>query len=85
MIVPVLAESHTEFIRFIKEMNLNRGHFAYITKDQGLRGYRGLVLTVGNWWSNANYDSDFHHYLEVMARHGQVSVVKGLPSTVMVD
>lgn len=77
-VTPILAEDYNEFKKFIWDNNLNIGHFAYITSQNTIRGQRGLIIAVGRWWRNKSYTSDFHDYLEQMARIGVISVVKGI-------
>lgn len=84
-ITPVLAENYEVFVRFIKEQNLNIGHFAYISHYEGIKGYRGLIITVSRYWRNPNYNADFFSCLEDMSKIGHVSVIKGLWSTVTID
>lgn len=77
-VTPILVQDYIEFKRFIRENNLNIGHFAYVVNQDTIRGHRGLIMAVGRWWLNKNYDADFHRLLEGYARMGIVSVVKGI-------
>ncbi len=84
-VVPILAESYDIFRKFVHENNLSLKHFAYISTKENLKDYQGLVITIGRWWRNESYNADFHKQLEDYAHDGQVSVVKGLWSTVTLD
>ncbi|HDR8454007.1 TPA: hypothetical protein QC364_000799 [Bacillus cereus] len=84
-ITPILAENYDIYRKFISEKNLNLRHFAYISNKDNLQGYQGLIITIGRWWRNKSYNADFHDSLERSAHKGDVSVVKGLWSSVVLD
>ncbi|GAB6253546.1 hypothetical protein BCSAG_48640 [Bacillus cereus] len=77
-ITPVLAESYNAFRSYIEQHNLNTSHFSYINNGDNLRGYSGLIVTVGCWWRNERYRSmGFHDVLNSYVHTGRVSLIKG--------
>lgn len=77
-VTPVLAESYPAFRSYIKEHDLNVSHFSYTNNRESLRGYSGLVITVGHWWRNERYRSmGFHDFLNSCIHSGRLSLVKG--------
>lgn len=75
--VPVMAESQHAFKQYIEEHKLNRGHFDYISGEGSIRGRRGVILTVGKWWRNPNFqrNEDFAQILNGMVNTGCISLI----------
>jgi hypothetical protein len=76
MRAPVLAESLTVFNAYINEHKLNRSHFDYISNHTSIRGRRGVFLTVGRWWRNPNYRTEwFYEALKGSMNNGNCSLI----------
>ncbi|MGE6347994.1 hypothetical protein ACQKIY_25030 [Bacillus mycoides] len=70
-IIPVLAPSYQEFRYFVQDNQLKFQQFAYITTEDSLRGYGGIVIVLPNWKRNDKYDVNFRRRLiemEVLKR-----------------
>ncbi|KEK23967.1 hypothetical protein [Bacillus gaemokensis] len=77
-VTPVLAQSLSAFKAYIEEHKLNISHFSYINSGDNLRGYRGLIITVGRWWRNDRYRSiEFYDTINSLVYNGHVSVIQG--------
>jgi len=77
-ITPILAENETKFRSYLKEHKLNSRHFSYIATSENLRGYRGLIITVGRWWRNPRYDNPrFYEFINSLTYGGRVSIIQG--------
>lgn len=76
-IIPVMAENYNKFCAYLKENNLNKRHFAYISDPQQLRGYDGIVLCIGLWSQNVKYSNyDFWDLVTYLRYSGRVSFIK---------
>ncbi|HFK1543552.1 TPA: hypothetical protein ACGXM3_005387 [Bacillus cereus] len=62
-IIPVLAPSYQEFRYFVQDNQLKFQQFAYITTEDNLRGYGGIVIALPNWKRNHKYDVNFRRRL----------------------
>jgi hypothetical protein len=77
-ITPILAESFQSFRNYLSKHKLNPRHFAYVGSVWNLRGYRGLVVTVGHWWKNPKYrNQEFYDQLNQYVYSGLISVIQG--------
>jgi hypothetical protein len=76
--VLVLASSLHAFNNFIDENGLNRNHFRYISNPTDIRGSKGVVLAIGEYWLNKNYNSDFYLHLRTSQQAGLLSIIKGI-------
>lgn len=76
MRIPVLAENYNMFMMYIRENDLNRGHFDYLGTENSIRGRRGVILTVGRWWRNPNYRNEgFAKELSSCVNTGLISII----------
>lgn len=77
-VTPVLAESQRAFDEYIRQHQLNTRHFSYIRNEWNLRGYRGLVVTVGRWWRNGRYRTEgFYEEINSLIYKGDISIIQG--------
>lgn len=79
MKTPVLAQDMHSYQKFLESKGLDPKHFKYVYLEESIRGVRGLVLAVGDYWRNPAYTAKFHEYLKCQVKAGHVSVLKGLP------
>lgn len=74
--VYVLAESGQEFREYRNKNKLNRRHFEYLYNSEHMRGYRGVIIGLGNWWMNPKYRSrSFYENLTMAVSIGDISYV----------
>lgn len=75
-ITAVLAENRSVFQSYLQYNKLNPQHFAYINRSETIRGYSGVILTVGRWWRNDNYEmQSFRDYVNTLVNRGVISII----------
>jgi hypothetical protein len=63
----ILAGSHNEYFRFLKQKKLNPNDYRYVYSNECLRGYKPhsvKVIRIGNWWRREDIDNRLVELIE---------------------
>ena len=72
--IPVFAPNRNYYNEFLKMTNQNKNFFKYVSSEQDLRGVRGQVLIIGDYFINRKYTVGLFHYLNHLINQGLVEV-----------